>query len=353
MVRECDNTRGLAILQSILADGLACTSEALRSWTDPLRVERLGEKRELRFIARQTRSCFTLCTTEELARPHASVRFRDANGRVAVRPASHLDLFGSFGIALDPLRARRIGVMPTMYFYTVSGTQSGGPEDILHRLAEARQALTALHLVEERSRRVEIPWIDAPTPEGRASSEELGFFIDKAVIRERIDRISRREASFIFDIFDLDRRTSWQIVDKIDFILGLFQNTDSFLEDSPLSFYEQREWRLPYISQPNLGWYSLGEHPRCRDPDRPHNDCGAHRVRTILESAKGRPLTSDEACATWVLFEVDNAPFATLIDEIVCPPAYKEEVENIVQEAKKSGKAPQKIKITPIESRYT
>lgn len=348
VVQQGKNSVGLEILESIICDGLVCTSEVLRAWTDPLRVEQMGEKRELREITRQTRACFTLCTADDLARPLANARFRDHSGRESTRPASHLDLFGSFGIGLDPLHARRIGVMPAMYFYTVSGTHDDGPEAILRRLAEARQALMALHMVEERSGRVRIPWVHTEWHEERASSQELGFTVDKAGVRARLSRLSSSDAASVFDLFDVDKRTSWQIVDKIDFILGLFQNTDSFIEDSPLAFYEQREWRLPYMSQMNLGWYSLGKHPRGRDPDRRHNNRGARRVRALLESAKGRPLTEEEAKATWVLFEVDKAPFATLISEIVCPPDQADAVGEIVARAQNGSRLRRDVKVTPL-----
>ena len=238
--------------------------------------------------------------------------------------------------------------MPALYFYTVSGTEDGGPEDVLRRLAEARQALIALHFVEERSGKVRIPWLHTEYHEERASSEELGFDVDNVEVKSRLERLSSKKAVGIFDLFDVDKRSSWQIIDKINFILGLFQNTDSFVEDSPLAFYEQREWRLPYMSQSHLGWYSLGEHPIGRDPDRKFNHRGARHVRELLDSARGRAMTEDEAKASWVLFEVDGAPFAKLIDEIICPPNQVDNIAALIKQGKQRGRLHHDIRISPL-----
>ena len=349
VLRRSNDTLGLKILESILFEGLVCTSEVLRAWTDPIRVAKLGVERELHSVTRQTRACFTLCTAEDLARPHATVRFLEPSGREASRSTSHLELFGSFGIGINPLGARRIGIMPAMYFYTLSGAEDGGPEDVLWRLAEARQSLVALHVIEELSGKVPIPWIHTSVREERSSSEELGLSVSKEEVKSKLNKLTPQEASRIFDLFALDRRTSWQIIDKIDFVLGLFQNTDSFVEDSPLAFYEQREWRLPYISQKNLRWYSLGVHPRCRDPDGQSRSDGRGWVRRLLESGRGKSLSDDEAKATWVLYEVDSEPFAHLIEEVVCPPLHTEAVRAIVTKAPDAGRMRSNVRIKPLE----
>jgi hypothetical protein len=336
---------GLDILEAIFNYGLVCTSEPLRVKTDPLRVLAEGRASELHTISEQTRACFTLSAFEDLSVPHASGYFRK-DGQDVLMPASHFDLFGGFGIAIDPIVGRRLGIMPAMYYYRIEGVDEGGPEEMLRRLHEAKQTLLALHLIEEKSGKVRIPWIHTAISSERATSNDLGLTVDDKRVETIIRELGSDKAAAILPLFDVDRRSSWQIIDKINYLLGLFQNTDSSFEHSPLAFYEQREWRLPYNSQSNLGWYSLGNHPKIRDPQKSENILAAEIVLKTVERIKGRSLTNSERDSTWVLFEVDALPFASNIEEIVCPNYMADRVERLVRREIHRGKINRGVKIS-------
>jgi len=332
--------------------GLLCTSEKLRVSPDPLRASVEGREATEETIAVQTRACFTLCAFEDLTASQASAYFQ-IDGRNISKPASHFDLFGGFGIALDPIAGRRMGVMPAMYYYRIDGVDDGAPEEMLRRLHEAKLTLLALHLIEEVSGAVRIPWLHTPVLNERTTSEALGLNVDDARVREAIRALTQRNAAGLLRLFDVDRRSSWQMVDKINYVLGLFQNTDSSIEDSPLAFYEQREWRLPYNSQTNLSWYSLGEHPAIRDPLKRENLASAHALLAQIERLRGRPLNPEERSATWVLFAVDGRPFSWGIEEIICPSWALTRVEDLVgREIARGGLAPSvRISLSDLPSR--
>ncbi|PDT60519.1 hypothetical protein CO678_15925 [Bradyrhizobium diazoefficiens] len=239
-----------------------------------------------------------------------------------------------------------MGVMPAMYYYQIEGVEDGGPEEMLRRLYEAKQTLLALHSIEERSGKVRMPWVHTAFSDERATSHDLGLTVDDQRVEGAIRGLVPRKAEAILPLFDVDRRSSWQIVDKINYILGLFQNTDSSVEHSPLAFYEQREWRLPYNSQTNLGWYSLGNHPTIRDPQKSENIRAAGVVLKMIERMKGRSLTESERDSTWVLFEVDRLPFASIIEEIICPTHAADRVERLVRSEISSGKLNRNVKIS-------
>jgi hypothetical protein len=132
-----ENSTGFDILEAIISYGLVCTSEKLCVNTDPLRIRAEHRKSELHTISVQTRACFTLSSLEDLSVPHASAHFRK-RGHDVLMPASHFDLFGGFGIALDPIVGRRMGVMPAMYYYRIEGVDDGGPEEMLRDCQEFR-----------------------------------------------------------------------------------------------------------------------------------------------------------------------------------------------------------------------
>ncbi len=288
----------------------------------------------------QTRACFTHCSFSELAEAKVDAFFCSHEGEdaeVVRKSASHFDLFGSFAIAIDPLEARRIGVMPAMYFYSFPDIDDTGPEDLLRRLSETRQTLLALHMLEEIAGNVEIPFLHSPYEQERSSSKELGLVVDDENARKVLENTRRFRARKSLAGLQFDRRTYWQLVDKIEYLLGLFQNTDSTIEESPLAFFEQREWRLPYNSQVNTTWFSLGEHPKIRDPNYERFAEPRREILKIVQGTNGRKASLSELKATWVLNSVDGKPFSQLIRRIVCPEQCFKRTKALVDKSKRIG----------------
>lgn len=253
-----------------------------------------------------------------------------------MRPASHFDLFGPVGFGLDPIQARRIGIMPAMYHYSASDVSDTAPTELLRRLAETRQTLLSLHLIEERSG-APLPHTHTPIMSERTTSEALGLVPSSQSQRLLLEKLAASDAQLVADLFYFDRRAFWELVDKLEFLLGLFQDTDSTIEESRLAFFEQREWRLPYNSQENTRWYCLGGQPKIRDPNRTDNTSNAEKTLAALEAARGRSLSEEEKKATWVLKEVDGRPFSRMIREIICPREQREDAAKLIQRSISNG----------------
>ena len=262
------------------------------------------------------------------------------------KQASHLDLFGPFAIALNPIDARRIGIMPTIYFYRLSHMYSSGPEDLLRRLSEVRQTLIALHIIEECSQTQDIPFRNTKSLKERTSSKSLGLYLNNPKAQLKLERLSRREARHFIDFLQFNRRTFWQLVDRIEYILGLFQDTDS--ENSPMDYYKQREWRLPLDFQANTVWYSLGNHPKIRNPKSEMFAGNVSQILDLYQTLRSGELSQEILNATWVLNLVDGKPFSQMIKEIICPSYCYNDVMNLVDKAKQLDKLLNSTKVTPI-----
>lgn len=346
--RDKTDNNGLAVLESILLHGLACTSEPLDVAVDPLRLTADPDYPARLTIAHQSRACFTLTSLEAALERQVLAQFVSADGCVFERPANHFDLFGPIAIAIDPIIARRMGALPTLYYYNATAGLEGGPEDILRRLAEIRDVLAVLNHAEELSGEVRIPYLQTEVIEERTTAEVLGLSAKAPNLDANYRELDKNLAQQIFRVFNTDRRSAWQLVDKLDSILGLFQNTDSFVENNPLAFYEQREWRIPFLSQSNLEWFSLGGNPNIRDPQHAEYLKSAEAIRANIELLRGRPLTLQQIRSTWVLAKVDNRPFAEFVNHIVCPKKLEKQVNSLLLQLKRDGR----IANTPSVSSY-
>ena len=199
----------------------------------------------------QCRSCFTMARFEELKEPRAIANFENQLGDIEESPASHFDLFGRFGIGIDSIHGRAMNILPAMYFYKVSGSEESLSTHLLRRLIEIREILKVLSEIEFRYHGQK----HFPFPQSDAA--RLGFtVIDDIEVRQAIERINKYKANRILKPFKVDRLLAWNYVDYLDILISLFQDTDSTLEDSPLSFYEQREWRMVFHHHDDLEWIS-------------------------------------------------------------------------------------------------
>lgn len=327
----------MTVLESILSNGLACTSERLQIAVDPLRLQNDQDYPPRLTIAQQSRACFTLTDLETALSQRVPAQFLSIEGQAYQRSVNHFELFGPIAIAIDPIVARRMGALPTLYYYKASGGLEGGPEDILRRLAEIRDLLAVLNHAEEQSGMVRIPYTQSEIAEERTTAEALDLIAKAPNADADFREIGVALARKIFKVFDTDRRSAWQLVDKLDSILGLFQNTDSSIEDSPLAFYEQREWRIPFLSQSNLEWYSLGGNPKIRDPHYAKHCDNAGEILANMQKLRGRPLSSEEIRSTWILTQVDNRPFADFIAHLVCPNTLESRVEDLLWRMNREG----------------
>ena len=352
--REAQN--GISILKSILYNGLVCSAEELRVTTEPQRLRKSSSLAKDEIVTMQTRACFTHCSLSELREPKVVVQFAmEGECESQSKKANHLELFGPFAIALDPIEARRVGVMPVIYFYRMSHIDNldpeellSGSEDLLRRLSEVRQTLIALHIIEERSQTQYIPFIDTDYLEERTSSESLGLSLSDPKAKLNLDRLCKLKARYFIDFFQFDRRTFWQLVDRLEYLLGLFQDTDSNSENSPMAYYEQREWRLPLDFQVNTVWYSLGSHPKIRDSESKLFAEKASQILDLYQTLRLEKISQEKLNATWVLYFVDGKPFGHMIKEIICPGFCYNEVIAVVDKAKQSRRVSDSIKVIPI-----
>src|SRR5690242_2488019 len=140
-VSNPDSEKGLDILRSILTHGLLCTPEKFKLF--PNYNTQNKEKQQFLWDHQphdeiiQSRASFTLADALELSKEYELIQNQTATH------AAHTDLFGDFAIGLDPIEARALGIMPTVYYYrhdveTVFARTAGLATQIIERLDEVR-----------------------------------------------------------------------------------------------------------------------------------------------------------------------------------------------------------------------
>jgi hypothetical protein len=312
---------GKLILQAIMEHGLLLTRELLEIPANP------RTRRSVAYVHRQVRACFTLCERSELA--VATVRGDPPC------PTSHCDLFGDFAIGIDPLQARSFGAMPTIYFYRGRKVEADARADDLdsegglsfqffYRLIEIMEILRVVLRLEADS-----DWNERMSAaEIRAAALNLDNYPE---IEQALDRISKRgEAKALHSVlFDTDRVPAWNLVDAIGLMLDLFQVADSRTRNTPLAYFQQREWRIPSVfrnsdeAMSRRGLYPL------RDQ---RNDAlrklveGVERLSPAVAGTQRKFDFSD----CWVRSGLGGKPFWHYVEEVVVPRGKKQEIEDFI-----------------------
>ena len=333
---EEGNRKGLEILRLILTHGLLCTPEKFKLY--PNYNTENKEKRDcLRAKSHhdeivQSRACFTMVDTVELTK---QCELSQGHSK---HYSAHTDLFGEFAIGIDPIRARALGIMPTVYYYRYDieqpvTTMAGLGAQIVERLDEIRSLFSILSYIEAKAnaRADNFDDLTFPTPE---LLQSMGIRVRyEGGIERELTKIKAKEASAIFRFFDTDRVPAWNLVDFVEIMLSLYQTTDSTIEDAPLAFFQQKEWRIVHHMMEGLRWFGLGNHPIRRNPLVGEFAKAVSEIKNFVRMAS--PKKDEEHLAwffdnCWVLAGTEEFRFRDFVNEIVVPESCYEEAKNLV-----------------------
>lgn len=219
------NREALAILRAVKEIGIVLAPEVVQ-WSIP-QID--GTQKVIR--NRQVRICFT-----ELSQPELS---------------AHSETFGEFSLEFDVDVLRRLGVLPVIYVPQMAPgdtlLSSFGPVivwmfenargtlDLLDQLAMLSNPERALDFARQTN-----PEVHTVAPEYTiqlSNQNEKGerinpFEVRGDVVRRILDFLNYRTAPFA-----LMRGAIWAAQ-------NLFYPTDDQVNDCPLSYYRQREWRI-------------------------------------------------------------------------------------------------------------
>jgi len=338
------NNKGLDILRFILSHGLMCTPEDFDLYpnhhtTNPIKRSLLnaGERHD-RITA--SRGCFTLVHAMDLSKEY------QIESKEKPRYAAHSDLFGEFAIGIDPLEARSFGVLPTVYYYKhdlidETATVAGLGSQIVERLDEIRNVFAVLSYIEGRAHQYQPPNDTFPSPEVLAKRKIS--VKHQPDIEAMLNTLNPTAAGYIFELFNTDRVSAWNLYDFLNIILSLYQTTDSTKENAPLAFFQQREWRLVHHKTMGLKWLGLGNHEPARNPRAvkyPEQiESLRHAVRT------GRTWENEEHLQAflqncWVFSGTKDRQFRDFVREIVVPESVIGEAQKIIDDTEFNGDPP-------------
>lgn len=319
---------GMKIIRNIVDFGLLCFPEEIA--IDPPSQTENPEKKELlrhntpEITIVQPRFCGTLCDRRELFTP----RYSDQS-------ESHADVFGPMAIGFDALRARQMGFVPAIYYtrrpipgFAAAGARSFATQiDMLQRLKEIRDVLIALAHVEAD---LEVDDLNLPSLE---VLDELGIGLTHEVdVTARLRAMAAPERRDVLRLFETDREFALNLVGALETFLSLFQEADSSLGGSVLTFFEEREWRIVHQMRKGTKWYCLGDRPQFMNPL-------GEKMRkeiSILKDFLGRGgHCLDEGLLNncWVLAEIDGLKAAEFIDEVIVPEALRARTKSLFDRA--------------------
>lgn len=294
---------GLAILESIIKNGLLLTPEPLEIPQNYRSVRASPPNTTIN----QYRACFTLLERDDL-----------------LKKGGHANNFGSFAIGIDTLEARRLGILPTFYYYKNAALpseeeDSGLSQEILFRLAEIRRILAVLATVEAKSS------IDNERAKSVDYLNEVGLTLeDEGAVAKRLRALKVVEADHIVDLFETDRVAAWNLAEWVELILSVFQTADSAKRNRHLAYLSQREWRIIQLYTQNLICIPLDKSISCRL--EPHlRNIAARTYQDIVEIRKRYGLGFLPDC-TFLLVGTTRRRVRAFIEEIVVPACCKNEV---------------------------
>lgn len=307
--------KGVDILALLMSYGLVLTPETLKLPRDP-RAPDLGEPPRTCFD--QERACFTLVAREDLRTPRLARRSGGAS-------ASHTDIFGEFAIGLDPVRARRLGMVPVLYFYDGDGYANMSRE-LLFRLRDLRTLTVALARIEARGA--------MPDRDVRSEREllEMGIALEgEPRVAERLDALQPQLARHVHELLDTNRVPAWNLVEWLDIALNLFQTADSRTTPGSLAYFQQREWRIVRLFGDHVAYHLL------RSPDDVGDDTFAsvrHDLRAQLQGIDSDFFDDRRLDSSSLLSGAGGERFFDFVDEIVCPVPAAPAVHDLLMQAR-------------------
>ena len=310
------NELGIRQLAMMLEHGLLLTPESLFVPKN----KRAANHDNPKTCFLQTRACFTLASQEELWREDQR---RTSHGKLA----SHAELFGEFAIGLNPVRARALGAVPVMYFYS-DRNEVNVSYEILFRLRELRSLAIALARLEAKAGIPERDVLDA------ATLDKVGYLLKgDPIVERRISKVDAQTARTAIELLDTDRPPAWNLVDWIDILLDFFQTADSHDAQGSLAYYQQREWRIVRAHGPHVRCYRLALDCKL---DAQSAMCKADRrlIRKNLKCLNRDFFTDDCLENSAILQGTDDESFFDFVQEIICPVTVSCRVADLLAVAK-------------------
>lgn len=346
---EADRSKGFDILRMILTHGLLCTPENFPLYPN-YHTENKQKKEFLRAGKShdsiiQSRACFTLADARELSQVYEITSDNEK------QHVAHIDLFGEFAIGLDPLDARALGILPTVYYYKQDIGEgfrktAGLGWQIVERLDEARNVFSILSYLECWSNKG--PEYDPIYPNAERL-REMGILIrHQPEIEQELAKLEAKDADLILRIFDTDRVPAWNFVDFIQMLLSLYQTADSTIADAPLAFFRQKEWRIIHHKTEHLAWFGLGQHKSYRNPLALKYCDAINELRDFIRTGRNDPSEWYlDQC--WVLARSGDRHFRDFVREIVVPQSHVERAKELVESKSFVGDPPV---ITPLPRKW-
>ena len=292
---------GVAQLDLMMRYGLLLTPECLR--IPPNDAARNREPPKVEF--RQARACLTLVESREELWQETRL---DEYGR----PISHVRLFGEFAVGIDPIRARELGAVPVIYFYSGGDSAHGRvSHEILFTLRELRSLAIALARLEAKA------GIEGRDTLATATLDALGYVLQgEPIVRERVDAAGPRSARTAVDLLDTDRRPAWNLVDMIDAMFDLFQTADSHSCPESLAYYHEREWRIAPLFTAGVRCRRLRVESASGEGELPP---WVGELRARLRSLDSDFFTEQVLDDSAILHGTHDRTFFDFVEEIVCP----------------------------------
>lgn len=252
--------------------------------------------------------------------------------------------------------------MPTVYYYKYdkynsSKKTAGLGSQIIERLDEMRGLFSVLSYIEAKADVGK----NAPVMPSVEDLQSMDIRVrHQKDIEAELARLSMKDASFVFRLLNTDRVSAWNLVDFVEIMLSLYQTTDSTIEDAPLAFFHQREWRLVHHMMDGLVWFGLGNHFGGRDPFAQHFRDEKHKISEWVKKIFSQRLKEIEKEKkekyiewvfnhSWVLTGTQELHFRDFVHEIVAPEDYCQKVQQLVDSLPFYSSPP---KITPLPQKW-
>lgn len=337
----------LRTLESILEYGLLLCAEhkyvsgvECEAASPPLSIA------EQEIELKQIRACFTLAS----------------NARELVsdsRSGTHLDLFGDIGIAITPTTGRALGALPCYYYssgFIAEEARYKSLEEIvrnkqygeIRNLTQVRDILMLLAVVEAIARDKESPEIANLIPDLSqvnqvftsisSVSKEMSGQIYRTVARTELD-----VASKFVNLFDFPRHSMLSLAWKVEGILDAIQTIDSGARKLELSYFDQREWRIPLVQHTGavLSCLDTSFDPfKARSNEEIEETAEARNALERVLSFRNRTeFEIKDRRDFWILWGMkmgeegkeETVDFARLIDRIWCPLSWKRDVQRRIR----------------------
>lgn len=321
---------GLETLRLLIEFGILLTPERLTIPPNP----RSTRERPEETVFLQERACFTLVSRQELFEPRQIAPNISLDSAACATELSHMRKFGAFAIGLNPYTARALGLVPVVYFYSHMGADAFEFEgidienisfEILFRIRELRKVMMALAYIESKAG---LQDRDLPSME---KLKEIGFDMKfEEQLFEEIDNISEKDANLIVNFLDTDRVPAWNMVDWLGIIFNFFQIADSKKSFGPLSYYQQREWRLVKL---------FGQHVFCfpldmkyyMDGKMGYPKCECLELRRRLASVNYHFFSKEKLDRSSILLGTKDKPFFEHVDELIIPVDVRSKLKYLLQ----------------------